>query len=124
MRHINEVKIVLAMSAALCFAVSCAEDKPEPPPTREAVMPLLRQEAESLKRDGEDISPKLEVDMTWEIGLVDVWEQPGNEPFPWAGNIHITIIARIKELDGYITEKTEKDFDYAWDINREEWLAQ
>ena len=62
--------------------------------------------------------------MTWEIGLVDVWEQPGNEPFPWAGNIHITIVARIKELDGYITEKTEKDFDYAWDMNREKWLAQ
>ena len=124
MRHINEVKRVLAMSAALCFAVSCAEDKPEPPPPRETVLPLLRQEAESLKRDGEDISPKLEVDMTWEIGLVDVWEQPGNEPFPWAGNIHITIVARIKELDGYITEKTEKDFDYAWDMNREKWLAQ
>ncbi len=112
------------MSAALCFAVSCAEDKPEPPPPRETVLPLLRQEAESRRRDGEDSSPKLEVDMTWEIGLVDVWEQPGNEPFPWAGNIHITIVARIKELDGYITEKTEKDFDYAWDMNREKWLAQ
>ena len=112
------------MCAALCFAVSCAEDKPEPPPPRETVLPLLRQEAESLKRDGEDISPKLEVDMTWEIGLVDVWEQPGNETLPWAGNIHVTIVARINELDDYITEKTEMDFDYAWDMYREEWLAQ
>ena len=123
MRQFKEVQRVLAMSAALCFAVSCGEDKPEPQP-RETVLPRLRQEAESLKRDGENISPKLEVDMAWNIGSVDVWEQPGNEQFPWAGKIHITIVARIKELDGYITEETEKDFEYAWDMNLEKWLAQ
>ena len=62
--------------------------------------------------------------MTWQIHAVQVREQPNNETNPWAGSIDITIISRIKELDGYITEETDKTFHYMWDDNLEKWLAQ
>lgn len=111
--------------AALTVGVSvCCGAVVDPGPTREAVLPLLQQEAMSLKKDGENISPKLEVEMIWEINSVDIREQANNETNPWAGAIDITIVSKIAELDGYITEKTDKTFHYLWDDELEMWLAQ
>ena len=123
MRHLKVPRGVLAASVATCLLAACGEEEPEPP-SRETVLPLLQQEAASLKQEGENISPKLEVEMTWNIDAVDVRAQPNDAQFPWSGTIHVTIVARIKELDGYVTEETKKNFDYTWDMNLEKWLAQ
>jgi len=113
--------LVSSLAGVLSFSCGSVIDPGTP---RETVLPLLRQEALLLKRDGENISPKLEVEMTWNINSVDIRQQPNDETNPWAGSIDITIISRIKELDGYITERTDKIFHYEWDDDLEKWLAQ
>ena len=111
------------LGGAVASLVACGSVV-DPGPARETVLPLLQQEALLLKRDGENISPKLEVEMTWQINSVQVREQANDETNPWAGSIDITIISRIKELDGYITERTDKTFHYMWNDDIEKWLAQ
>ena len=96
----------------------------DPPPSRETVYPLLQQEALDMKRDGENISPKLEVELIWEIQSVEAIEQPNDEQHPWAGRVRFKIISKIKELDGYITEEMDKTFNYIWDRELEKWLAE
>ncbi len=106
---------------ALAVCMSCSGDGPEPP-SREDVLPLLQQEAQAMKSEGENVNPKLEVQMTWNINSVDIRPRPNDENQPWAGTIDFTITSRIKELDGYITEETHKKFEYVWDVGLQKWI--
>ena len=113
-----------ATAMALMLGVSCGLLGGPKPPPQEDVLPLLQQEAQALKRDGENINPKLEVDMTWEIGAIQLHPQPDNEAQPWKGTVEVKIISKIPELDGYITEETPKTFTYAWDVETQKWVMQ
>lgn len=77
-----------------------------------------------MKIEGEDINPRLEVDMTWTIDGIEIRERPDDEKHPWAGAVDITIISKIKELDGYITEETKKTFRYVWDMEIQKWVIE
>lgn len=96
-----------------------------PPPARGKVEPLLRQEAESLKRDGEKVNPSLEVKITWELQSIEVVEQPKNENQPWAGTIRFVITSETPEYDGSTTEERfDKEFNYVWDVPSEGWIMR
>ncbi len=85
---------------------------------------MLEQEAASLKKEGEDIDPDLGVEMRWQIEDVRVRQRPDDRAHPWAGAVDVTIISRIPELDGYITEKTKKTFGYLWDSQTGKWVVE
>ena len=103
---------------------SCSVGKKDPPP-RDEVEPLLRQEAESMKREGEsDVNPSLGVTVTWTIRSIDIREQPANEAEPWAGTIHFTIESKTPELDGTATEQFERSYDYVWELEAERWAMR
>jgi len=89
------------------------------------VTALLRQEAESLKSDGEDVDPTLGVKIIWEIEGVDIREQPGDEVEPWAGTIRFAITSLTPEYDGTTTKETfNKEFDYVFDLVAKRWLMR
>jgi hypothetical protein len=93
-------------------------------PSREEVEPLLRQEAESLKKEGEQVDPSLGVKITFEIRAVEVREQPEDEAYPWAGTIRYIIKSEAKEYDGSTeTDQFEREFEYVWDMATERWIV-
>ena len=107
----------------LAWGAGACSRKEKPPPTREAVQPLLQNEAESLKREGENVNPSLGVKVTWEIRSVEVREQPGNTAQPFAGTIRFLITSVQREYDGSLaTDTFEKQFDYVWDMATERWI--
>ena len=116
-----------ALCAALLSVVlvaSCSDGKKEAP-SREHVAPLLQQEAETMKREGEsDISPSLGVSVSWTVQSVDIREQPGNEAEPWAGTIDFVIESKTPELDGTATERFERSYDYVWESQGERWAMR
>ena len=73
------------VSVCVCLALfsSCGEKKKEPPP-RDVVEKLLQEEAQSMKRDGEQVNPSLEVKVTWDIVSVEVKEKVIAESKTWA----------------------------------------
>ncbi|MFQ5790315.1 MAG: hypothetical protein ACE5JI_07520 [Acidobacteriota bacterium] len=106
------------------FAVSCSEPVKQPPP-RETVLKLLQEEAQSLKREGEDISPSLGVTVNWEIEAVEVHGQPESEAEPWTGVIRFHIESRMPEPDGTVAvEEFDKNFEYGWDMSTDRWLLR
>ena len=110
--------------AFLVFLTSCSDGKKDPPP-REQVEPLLQQEADTMKREGEsDVNPSLGVTVTWTVQSVDIREQPENEAEPWAGTIRFVIESKTPELDGTLTERFERSYDYVWELERERWAMQ
>jgi hypothetical protein len=113
-----------ALAAAvtlLIVAVACGKSAP-PPPTREEVLALLRQEAESLKKEGERVDPALGVATTWKIEAVEVSQRPGDAPKPWNGAIRFGIESRSRDPDGSkTTDRFEKTFQYAFDAASGRW---
>lgn len=94
-------------------------------PSREALLALLQQEAQSLKTDGEKVSPDLGVKSTWIIEGVDVREQPNNPDQPWAGTIRFKIESRMREVDGSdVTQQFEKRFEYVYSDTLKRWIIQ
>jgi hypothetical protein len=93
-------------------------------PSREEVEPLLRQEAENLKREGEQVDPSLGVKISWEVQAVEVREQPEDDAYPWAGTIRYLIKSEASEYDGSTeTDQFEKVFEYVWDMATERWIV-
>ena len=94
-------------------------------PSREMVLPLLQQEAQSLKVDGEKASPGLGVKSTWAIQSVEAREQAGNESQPWAGTIKFNITSEMREVDGTpLVQKFDKRFEYVWSTVMNRWIIQ
>ena len=113
-----------SIALATVFAASCSNGAKDPPP-REHVEPLLQQEADTMKREGEsDVNPSLGVTVTWTVQSVDVREQPGNEAEPWAGTIRFVIESKTPELDGTATERFERSYDYVWELEGERWAMR
>jgi hypothetical protein len=124
MRSNNSFGAACAVLSCFVFVTSCSEGKKDPP-TREHVVPLLEQEAESMKRDGEsDVSPSLGVSVSWTVQSVNVREQPGNEAEPWSGTIAFLIESKTPDLDGTATERFERSYDYVWESEGERWAMR
>ncbi len=116
---------VWALTLSLPLLGACSLGKGEGGSKREAVLALLKQEAQGLKRDGEKVNPALGVAATWNIESVDVREQPGDESQPWAGTIRFRIESRMKEVDGSLVgQQFEKRFDYVYSSVLNRWIIQ
>jgi hypothetical protein len=92
---------------------------------REAVTPLLQQEADALKRDGEKLDPVLRVKATWTIAGVEVTERPGDADRPWAGTIRFKIRSETRDERGAVAvDEFERRFDYVWMASLKRWVFQ
>ncbi len=117
-------KLTLAVAAIALLSSACLKML-DPRLRRDAVLPLLQKEAESLKKDGEKVDPALGVRSTWNIESVEVKEQPGNDTSPWAGTIRFKIESRMQEVDGSIvTQSFEKRFEYVYNSTLRRWIIQ
>lgn len=112
------------LAACLGLSPACGPGKPEPP-KREAVLPLLQREAESLKADGEKVNPDLGVKSTWTIEAVEVSPRPNDESQPWAGTIRFKIESQMREVDGSVLrQEFGKRFDYVYSTTLDKWIIQ
>ncbi len=117
-------KILMSVCVCLMVSSSCGERAKEPPP-RDVVEKLLQEEALSLKRDGEQVNPTLEVKVTWDIESVEVREQVVADSTTWAGTLRFNITSEQKEYDGSMaTHRFEKVLDYLWDLENDHWVIQ
>lgn len=117
-------RAVFAAAAASVVIVACGKGGP-PPPSRDQVTVLLRQEAESLQKEGEKVDPALGVASTWKIEAVDVSERAGDAAKPWNGAIRFGIESRTHDPDGSKTaDRFEKTFQYAFDAASGRWLMR
>jgi len=92
---------------------------------REVVTPLLQQEADALKRDGEKLDPILRVKATWTIAGVDVAERPGDTEKPWAGTIRFKIRSETMDVDGSVAvDEFDRRFDYVYMASLQRWVFQ
>jgi len=122
MRIVTNLTLAAVSSALLMAGCFGAKDDSL---KREAVLPLLQEEAQSLKRDGEKVDPKLGVRSTWNIEAVEVKEQPGNADNPWTGTIRFKIESRMQEVDGTtLSQSFEKRFEYVYSAVLKRWIIQ
>ncbi len=106
-------------------AISCAPPAEEELPSKETVEGRLREEGESLKKEGEAIDPSLGVKITWNVEEVLVQEQVGVKNEPWIGTIRFHIVSVTPEYDGSnITQEFTREFDYIWDLANDRWLMK
>jgi hypothetical protein len=112
------------MVVVLAVAAGCSEARKAPPPQTD-VEALLKQRAETEKREAEaDVNPALGVTITWTIQSVEVRPQPGNDANPYAGTIRFLIESQTPELDGVATERFDRSYDYIWDAATAAWVPK
>ena len=115
---------VVILAAALTALAACGPRAPEIP-GREVVTPLLRQEADTLKGDGERLDPVLLVKATWTIEGIDVTERPDDPERPWAGSIRFRIRSVMRDEQGVVTtDEFERRFDYLYTLSLQRWVFQ
>ena len=115
---------VVILAAALTALAACGPRAPEIP-GREVVTPLLQQEADTLKGDGERLDPVLLVKATWTIEGIDVTERPDDPDRPWAGAIRFTIRSVMRDEQGVVTtDEFERRFDYLYTLSLQRWVFQ
>jgi hypothetical protein len=110
---------------AALLAVACSAIKSDKP-SRETALEGLKQEAQSLKTDGEKVDPSLGVKSIWNIEAVDVREQPNNDSRPWAGTIRFRIETTMRDVVEHRndTQSIEKKFEYVYDVGMKRWIIQ
>jgi len=114
----------LALAATLLALPGCGRKGPAGP-GREVLTSLLRQEAESLKRENEKLDPILRVKATWTIEGIDVTERPQDPDRPWAGTIRFKIRSETKDVDGSVAaDEFERRFDYVYTASLQRWVFQ
>ena len=114
----------LALAATLLALPGCGRKGPAGP-GREVLTSLLRQEAESLKRENEKLDPILRVKATWTIEGIDVTERPQDPDRPWAGTIRFKIRSETKDVDGSVAaDEFERPFDYVYMASLQRWVFQ
>jgi predicted small lipoprotein YifL len=112
------------VALVLGAAAGCGRRGPDIP-GREVVTPLLQQEADALKRDGEKLDPILRVKATWNIEGIDVTERPGDADRPWSGTIRFRIRSETKDEQGAVTaDEFERRFDYVYTASLKRWIFQ
>ena len=110
--------------AALATGLGCGRKGPDLP-GREVVTPLLQQEADTLKRDGEKLDPILRVKAIWTIEGIDVTERPNDADRPWAGTIRFRIQSVMRDEQGVVTtDEFERRFDYVYTTSIHRWIFQ
>ena len=110
------------VALSFVMASSSCSDILNPPPPRETVEALLKQEAEQEKQKAEgDVNPALGVEVTWNVESVEVREQPDNDANPWLGIVKFTSVSRTPELDGTVTQKFDHTYYYVWDMDAGAW---
>jgi predicted small lipoprotein YifL len=115
---------IVILALALAGVLACGRKGPEAP-GREAVTPLLQQEAEGLKRNGEKLDPVLLVKATWTIEGVDVTERPNDPERPWAGAIRFKIRSEMRDEQGVATvDEFDRRFDYVYNAGLKRWIFQ
>jgi hypothetical protein len=116
--------LTVAAAAAALLTAGCS--KLDPRLSRGAVLPLLQQEAQSLKTDGEKMDdPKLGVKTVWKIESVEVKEGPSGSDNPWTGTIRFKIESSMKEVDGTtVSQSFEKRFEYVYSGVLKRWIVQ
>jgi hypothetical protein len=113
---------IVAGVGMMTFA--CGDKKPEGP-SREVLEAQLRQEAEALKKGGEDIPPSFGVKATWTIESVEIREQPDNPEVPWTGSIHFQIRSVTRQPDGkHDVDESERTFEYVYNTTLNQWLTK
>jgi hypothetical protein len=123
MRHGTGVGGVI-LGTALAVAAGCG-GRGAGGPGREVVTPLLQQEADGLKRDGEKLDPILRVKATWTIAGIDVTERPGDRDRPWAGAIRFRIRSEMRDEQGVATaDEFDRRFDYVYSASLNRWIFQ
>jgi hypothetical protein len=94
-------------------------------PTKDEVAAGLRAEAEIMKRDGEKMDPALQVTNTWNIGAIDIQEQPDNKAEPFRGTVAFEVATVTKEWDGTaLSDKKQKTFRYAYVAATKKWVMR
>jgi predicted small lipoprotein YifL len=115
---------IVILAAALVGVAACGPKAPDLP-GREAVTPLLQQEADTLKRDGEKLDPILRVKATWTIEGIDVTERPNDADRPWAGTIRFRIQSVMRDEQGVVTtDEFVRRFDYVFSATLGRWIFQ
>ena len=110
--------------AVVVLGVSCGVVGKKAPP-QDTVLSLLRDEAQKLKSEGEDLDPKYRVTANWEIEDVQVRKLTRNETQPWGGTIRFKISSRVREPDGTTsTDEFVRNFEYVWDTELEGWTVR
>jgi hypothetical protein len=121
----RRAQIGFSIALAAAAASGCSKEKKIERPSREVVEPLLQQEAQSLKAQGEQDIPSLGVETRWNLARVEVREQAGNQAQPWAGTVSFKIVSRTRDGNGNVTtERFEKSFDYEFDLSQNRWLMR
>jgi hypothetical protein len=110
----------VVVTAALLAGAACGAGGPKAP-TRDEVLALLRQEAASMKRDGEKVDPSLGVTATWKIVSVDVAERPGDKEKPGSGTVKFEIEARTRDAGESHVDRIDKTFSYVFDATSRKW---
>jgi len=114
----------LILGAALAVATGCW-GRGGQTSGRDVVTPLLQQEAEALKRDGERLDPVLRVKATWTIAGIDVTERPGDPDQPWTGAIRFRIRSEMRDEQGVATaDEFDRRFDYVYNASLKRWIFQ
>lgn len=107
---------------SLLIFAACGSDEKKPPP-REQVEMLLQQEAEAMKREAEaEVNPALGVTVTWTVVSVEVRPQAENESEPWAGTVQFLVQSEVPELDGTVTERFDRSYEYGFSLESETWV--
>ena len=120
----KNTQVSLFVGLILFASASCGQKAKEPPPRQDVEM-LLRQEADVLKHEGEQVDPSLGVEITWDIQSVEVREQSSEESSTWVGTIRFLIKSEHSEYDGSkATQTFDKEFDYVWDLEGERWIIR
>jgi hypothetical protein len=103
---------------------ACSKTAGSKAATRETVTPLLQQEADVLKRDGEKLDPNFGVKATWTVRGLDVQEQADNASQPFRGTVRFVINSQTQESTGVVEHNFERTFKYVYDAKMGKWLFQ
>ncbi len=115
---------IVAIAGALLSLAACGRIGSKGP-AREVVTPLLQQEANDLKANGEKLDPVLGVKATWTIKSIDVTERPNDRDRPWAGTIRFRIRSETRDMDrGPVVDEFDKQFDYVYSTALGKWIFQ
>jgi len=94
-------------------------------PSRDEVLAQLQNEADQMKKGGEQMDPKLRVKVTWTVDGIDLVEQPGDSAHPWKGTVRFKILSTMHDADGSETnDLIRKNFTYVYDAEGKKWLFQ
>ena len=113
----------LILAAALATSTGCGSRGPQAPSSEEA-MRLLQQEADTLKRNGENLDPVLRVKATWEIAGIDLTKRPDDPDQPFAGTIRFKIKSEMRDEQGIKMDQFDRRFDYLYNAVLKRWIFQ